>query len=125
MKRRNGTWGCKRIAEQIALAFGVDIDKDVVRRILTTHFYPEAEIGRSVMALLYRERERLTVVVGFISMRVRNITNLLGFGRDGSIYATHRRLRRSPRRGRWAGVVQNVQSSNSRAGTSEISEFGP
>jgi putative transposase len=42
MKRRNPTWGCKRIAEQIALAFGVDIDKDVVRRILTTHFYPEA-----------------------------------------------------------------------------------
>src|SRR5262245_38731786 len=34
MKRRNGTWGCMRIAEQIALAFGVDIDKDVVRRIL-------------------------------------------------------------------------------------------
>ena len=94
MKRRNGTWGCKRIAEQIALAFGVDIDKDVVRRILTTHFYPEAEIGRSVMALLYRERERLTVVVGFISMRVRNITNVLGFGRDGSIYATDRGLRR-------------------------------
>jgi putative transposase len=45
MKRRNGTWGCKRIAEQIALAFGVDIDKDVVRRILTTHFYPEAGSG--------------------------------------------------------------------------------
>ena len=29
MKRRNRTWGCKRIAQQIALAFGVDIDKDV------------------------------------------------------------------------------------------------
>src|SRR6516162_9693427 len=34
MKRRNPTWGCKRIAQQIALAFGVEIDKDVVRRIL-------------------------------------------------------------------------------------------
>jgi hypothetical protein len=45
MKRRDGTWGCKRIAEQIALAFGVDVDKDVVRRILTTHFYPEAGSG--------------------------------------------------------------------------------
>ena len=77
------------------------------------------------MALLYRERERLVVVVGFISMRVGNITNVLGFGRDGSIYATDRGLRRSPRRGRWTGVVPNVQSSHSRAGTSEISEFGP
>src|SRR5262249_15582929 len=33
MKRRNRTWGCKRIAQQIALAFGIEIDKDVVRRI--------------------------------------------------------------------------------------------
>ena len=42
MKRRNRTWGCKRIAQQIALAFGVDLDKDVVRRILALHFHPEA-----------------------------------------------------------------------------------
>src|SRR6516165_8810561 len=41
MKRRNRTWGCK----QIALAFGVDIDKDVVRRILAIHFHPEGESG--------------------------------------------------------------------------------
>ena len=47
MKRRNRTWGCKRIAEQIALAFGVDIDKDVVRRILAMHFHPEAGSGGS------------------------------------------------------------------------------
>src|SRR6266581_3850871 len=45
MKRRNCSWGCKRIAQQIALAFGVDIDKDVVRRILAIHFHPEAGSG--------------------------------------------------------------------------------
>jgi putative transposase len=45
MKRRNRTWGCKRIAQQIALAFGVEIDKDVVRRILGIHFRPEASSG--------------------------------------------------------------------------------
>src|SRR4029079_11774064 len=45
MKRRNCTWGCKRIAQQIALAFGVEIDKDVVRRILGIHFRPEASSG--------------------------------------------------------------------------------
>jgi putative transposase len=45
MKRRNRTWGCKRIAQQIALAFGVDIDKDVVRRILGIHFGPETGCG--------------------------------------------------------------------------------
>jgi hypothetical protein len=42
MKRRNRTWACKRIAQQISLAFGVDIDKDVVRWILARHFHPEA-----------------------------------------------------------------------------------
>src|SRR5262249_40192450 len=45
MKRRHQTWGYKRIAQQIALAFGVAIDKDVVRRILTIHFHPEAGSG--------------------------------------------------------------------------------
>jgi putative transposase len=44
-KRRNPTWGCKRIAQQIILAFGVDIDKDVVRRILSIHFRPEPGSG--------------------------------------------------------------------------------
>src|SRR3954462_456951 len=28
MKRRNPSWGCPRIAQQISLAFGVEIDKD-------------------------------------------------------------------------------------------------
>jgi putative transposase len=37
MKRRNTRWGCPRIAEQIALAFNLPIDKDVVRRILAHH----------------------------------------------------------------------------------------
>jgi putative transposase len=31
MKRRNPTWGCPRIAQQIVLAFGILINKDVVR----------------------------------------------------------------------------------------------
>ena len=37
MKRRNPRWGCPRIAEQISLVFGVEIDKDVVRRVLSVH----------------------------------------------------------------------------------------
>jgi putative transposase len=45
MKRRNPTWGCPRIAEQITVAFGVEIDKDVVRRILIRHFRPKSGSG--------------------------------------------------------------------------------
>ena len=33
--------GCVRIAQQIAHAFGIEIDKDVVRRVLSKHFRPE------------------------------------------------------------------------------------
>ena len=40
MKRRNPNWGCPRIAQQIALAFGIEIDKDVVRRILNVYYRP-------------------------------------------------------------------------------------
>ena len=45
MKRRNPRWGCPRIAQQIALAFAVDIDKDVVRRVLATHDRPAPHSG--------------------------------------------------------------------------------
>jgi putative transposase len=45
MKRRNPRWGCPRIAQQIALAFGVEIDKDVVLRILSVHYRPESDSG--------------------------------------------------------------------------------
>ncbi len=40
MKRRNPRFGCVRIAEQISHAFGVQIDKDVVRRVLARHYRP-------------------------------------------------------------------------------------
>jgi hypothetical protein len=41
MKQRNPTWGCPQIADQINLAFGTSINKDVVRRILATRYRPE------------------------------------------------------------------------------------
>jgi hypothetical protein len=40
MKQRNPTWGCPRIAQQIALAFGIPLDEDVVRRILAARYQP-------------------------------------------------------------------------------------
>ena len=53
MKRRNPRWGCPRIAQQIALTFGVDIDKDVVRRILSAHYRPESDsVGPSWLTFL-------------------------------------------------------------------------
>ena len=40
LKGRNPHFGCVRIAQQITRAFGVEIDKDVVRRVLARHYRP-------------------------------------------------------------------------------------
>ena len=45
MKQRNPHWGCPRIAQQIALAFNIQIDKDMVRRILANHHRPGQDSG--------------------------------------------------------------------------------
>jgi len=45
MKQRNRSWGCPRIAEQINLAFGTSVDKDVVRRTLVFHHRPAPDSG--------------------------------------------------------------------------------
>jgi hypothetical protein len=41
MKRRNPGFGCLRIAQQISHAFGIEIDKDIVRRVLAKHYRPD------------------------------------------------------------------------------------
>jgi len=42
IKRRNPRFGCPRIAQQIAFTFGVEINKDVVPRILAQYYRPES-----------------------------------------------------------------------------------
>jgi hypothetical protein len=36
LKRRNRRFGCRRIAEQLSFTFGIEIDKDIVRRVLAS-----------------------------------------------------------------------------------------
>ena len=38
MKQRNPRYGCPRIAQQINLAFGLELDKDIVRPVLASHY---------------------------------------------------------------------------------------
>jgi putative transposase len=60
MKRRNPRFGCPRIAQQINLAFGLDIDKDTVRRILTTHYRPDpSKRGPSWLTTLGHAKDSL------------------------------------------------------------------
>jgi transposase InsO family protein len=59
MKRRNPNWGCPRIAQQITLAFGVDIDKDMVRRILSVHYRPDSGSSPSWLTFLGHIKDSL------------------------------------------------------------------
>jgi putative transposase len=46
MKQRGPSLGYPRIAQQITLAFGIPIDKDVVRRILAARYQPKPDSAR-------------------------------------------------------------------------------
>ena len=46
IKCRNPKFGCVRIAQQISHVFGIEIDKDVVRRVLAKHYRPDGS-GRN------------------------------------------------------------------------------
>ena len=60
MKQRNPTWGCPRIAQQIALAFGIPINKDVVRRILAVRYQPGPDsAGPSWLTVLGHAKDSL------------------------------------------------------------------
>jgi putative transposase len=60
MKRRNPTWGCPRIAQQIALAFGIPINKDLVRRILAMRYRPAPDsAGPSWLTILGHAKDSL------------------------------------------------------------------
>jgi hypothetical protein len=60
MKRRNPSWGCPRIARQITLAFGIPMNKDVVRRILAVRYHPQPDAaGPSWLTVLGHAKDSL------------------------------------------------------------------
>ena len=60
MKQRNPTWGCPRIAQQITLAFGIPMNKDVVRRILAVRYTPKPDAaGPSWLTVLGQAKDSL------------------------------------------------------------------
>jgi putative transposase len=60
LKRRNPRFGCPKIAQQLTKAFGIDINKDVVRRVLAAHDRPcSQEGGPSWLTFLGHSKESL------------------------------------------------------------------
>ena len=60
MKQRNPRFGCPRIAQQINLVFGLDLDKDIVRRVLAVHYKPDPAMhGPSWLTTLGHAKDSL------------------------------------------------------------------
>jgi transposase InsO family protein len=61
MKRRNPKFGYMTIAQQISHAFGLDIDKDVVRRVLAKYYRPgdSGSSGPSWLTLIAQTKDSL------------------------------------------------------------------
>src|SRR5260370_4622908 len=58
IKRRNPRVGCPRIAQEIAHAFGIDINKDIVRRVLAKHYRPGTD-GPSWLSFIGHVKDSL------------------------------------------------------------------
>jgi hypothetical protein len=66
MKRRNPRFGCPRTAQQVSHAFGIEIDKDVVRRVLAKHYRPKpGGEGPSWLTVMAEAREVCGVSICF------------------------------------------------------------
>jgi len=60
IKRRNPSWGCRRIAQQLCLVFDLEIDKDMVRRVLAKHCRPDpGAFGPSWLTVLGHAKDSL------------------------------------------------------------------
>ena len=60
MKQRNPSRGCPRIAQQIALAFGIPGNRDVVRRLLAARYHPKPDAaGPSWLTVLGHAKDSL------------------------------------------------------------------
>ena len=98
-EQRNPIWGCPRIAQQIILAFGIPINKDVVRRILATRYQPTPDsAGPSWLTVLGHAKDSLWSLDLFrCESAILHTHWVLG---DGPMYEADRGLRRAPRRRR-------------------------
>lgn len=91
-KRRNPRVGCPRIAQEIAHAFGINIDKDIVRRGAREARSTRSGNRWSVLAELYRAYEGQPVERRFVLLRIDSPAQPLGHGGDGRVHTPDHRL---------------------------------
>src|SRR5260370_32928610 len=78
LKRRNPRFGCPKIAQHLAKTFGIQLNKDVVRRVLAAHYRPDRkENGPSWLTLLGRSKDSLSSPDLFLTESI--LLRLTGF----------------------------------------------
>lgn len=115
MKQINPAWGCPRIAQPIALAFDIPIDKDVVRRILASPYRSEKDSGGpSWLTFLAHMKDSLWSLDLF-KCESAALRTPLGLGRHGSMHPPPHWVRRPGRNRRWCRTLPDVQPCHSMA----------
>ena len=103
----NRYWGCPRIAQQIALAFHIQIEKDVVRRILAHHQSPGQDSGGpSWLTFLGHMKDSLWSMDLFRCESATLRTHWVLVVMDQ--YTSHPWVRRPCGHGRWCRALSDV-----------------
>ena len=114
------------MAQQIALTFDIPIDKDVVRRILASHYGPEPDsTGHSWLTFIGHLKDSLWSIDLFRCESATLRTHWV-LGRHGSIHAPDHWVRRPCRSSRRCRTLPDVQSGHSRPpGDAEVPQLRP
>jgi len=123
LKRRNPRFGCPRIAQQINKAFGINIDKDVVQRILATHYRPDpGDGGPSWLTFLGHTKDSLWSIDLFRCESILLKSHWVFVVMD-HVYMPHHRIWRPCRRCVRCRFVSDVQRCHFIPRRSEIPQL--
>ena len=123
LKRRNPRFGCPRIALIIARTFGVEIDKDIVRRLLAKHCRLEpGSGGPSWLTFISYMKDSLWSVDLFrcesVTLRTHWVLVVMDQFTRRIIW-----LRHSGRCGRWDSAVPDVQPCHRPPGNTALPQL--
>jgi len=108
MKRRNPRFGCRRLAMQISNAFGCEIVKDVVRRVLSKYFkISPTGSGPSWLTFISHMKDSLWSI-DFFSRRIHSSKIALDHGNYGPVQPAHNRIFCARWGPEWHGDLQYV-----------------
>ena len=99
LKSRNPRFGCPRIARIISQTFGVDIDKNVVHRVLAKPLSSRPGRNRALVVVVRRTHDRQSVERGPLALCVHRAPERLGARGHGPVHAAPRGIRCASRTG--------------------------